>query len=259
MTVNLFYGTVASLQDPDLKGKIQVRVLPELADAPAADLPWLAAFSTLSSTSQAKQHQPPAVNSPVWAIFLDSSLQVGFYLNGIQAEDNFNFSQVTQALGGVSGLSTQQLSQIRFTQYEDGSVAFQNSTTKEYGFLHTSGSFVAVFSDGSIKAYSKGSITLSNANGSFLLSATGALTMTTSQGQQLISPSLEWGTSNGTVDYLVTFTKLQSILTDLIGWINALVLIDPLSGATGSPLPAMLSTVLFPTLQTIDIPGMKSG
>lgn len=250
MTVDLAWGTVNSWNDPDSKGRIQVRLLPDLIDADEVDLPWVGPFMSKSSTPDSSEHQPPDLKSPVWVIFTDAYRQQGFYLNGNQSEDNFDFSKISQQLSTVAELGSQDQTTTRFTRFADGTLTFQNSKNKEFGVLHSSGSYMLFGSDGSITGFSSKNITLKNAQATLKLDNAGEISA--------VGTGLKFGTSVSTEDFLVSYSKLVSILNELVTWVNSIVLSDPLSGMTGTPLPALLSAALFPTLTT-DITNIKTG
>jgi hypothetical protein len=260
MTVDLRFGKVESLNDPDSKGRIQVRLLPDLKDAPATALPWVPAFSTRFSGQTASDYNPPDKDSPVWCLFLDKYLQQGFYLGGIQIENDFDFNSVANALANIPNLNSQDQTATKFTQFSDGTITFQNPTTKEFGVLHSSGSFMVFMADGSINAYSVGGINIKNSQGVEIdLSNSGSLSISAPQGVSIVGQNVKFGTASATTDFLVTYNSLQQILTELITQNSAMIMIDPLTGTTGTVLPALGIAALFPTISSLQIPSLKAG
>lgn len=251
MTVDLAWGTVNSWADPDNKGRIQVRLLPDLLDSDESDLPWVGPWFSKSSTSEASEHQPPDVKSPVWVIFTDAYRQQGFYLNGNQNEDNFDFSKISQQLGNVTELGSQDQTTTRWTRFADGTMTFQNSKNKEFGILHSSGSYALFGGDGSLTGFSSKNVVLKNSHATLTLDNTGEVSA--------VGVGLKFGTSTGTEDFLVTYSKLQTVLLNIMSWVSSMMMSDPLSGVAGNVLPTMAVDVLFPTLKTVDIPAMKTG
>ena len=257
MKLDLYYGTVVSLSDPDNLGRIQVRILPELSESAEADLPWVGAFTSITNgDGKSFSHSPPAKGSPVWTVFTDDYLQVGFYLGGPTLDNSFDFSAIASALGAIPSLSSQEVEKTEFRRFSDGTITFNNPVTKEFGILHSTGSFSLIRADGTIEAYSKAQIKFANDNGSFALAADGNIYLT--------GPSLKFknAMTGATIDdYLVTFTKLKSVLNTIFTYMSTMMMVDPLSGSTGAVMPAIAIDLMFPTLKVPggDVDQIKSG
>ncbi len=245
MLGNLYYGVVTALDDPDQKGKIQVRILPELQDASEDTLPWLRPFSQASNTTEEQEFDPPEVGSPVWVSFWDEYFQQGFWLGGPPAEDNFDFSKITKGLAPLN-LETQTVEQTKFRRYADGTIFFWNDTTHEYGTMHSTGSWSIIRKDGSIEFSGK------DQKASLILLPSGEITYDSSVGHRFTGKDLQF---QG--DFLVSYSKLKAILENMVTVMGQTTVTDPLSGMAGPVMPAFLMSALFPTT-TMDLSAIKT-
>jgi hypothetical protein len=86
--LSLYNALVVSNDDVDHTGKIQIRILPELADVPESDLPWAIPFiSGNSSSTQQKEVLP--VGSNLW-VLIDGLWQQNDWRNDIRALKYFD-------------------------------------------------------------------------------------------------------------------------------------------------------------------------
>jgi len=65
--LKLYNAFVISNDDPERKGRVQIRILPEMTDVEDIDLPWVVPFvSQSSSTTQEKDVFP--IGSNLWVL-----------------------------------------------------------------------------------------------------------------------------------------------------------------------------------------------
>jgi len=245
MIGKLFYGTVADNADPDQKGKVQVRLLPELQDARADTLPWVRPFTGAANTTNTQAFDPPAKESPVWVVFTDEYFQQGYWLSGPPAEDDFNFTSIQQTLAplNLSGLKPEETT---FRRFADGTITFSNGKTKEFGTMHSTGSWSIIRANGSIEFSGK------DQNSALVMLSTGEITYKSSVGHRFTGKDMKF---EG--DYLVSHAKLKTILENVITSMSNLMMTDPLSGVSGPAMPATLMNALFPTT-SLDLTTMKT-
>jgi hypothetical protein len=249
----LYYGKVIDDSDPDEKGKIQVRLLPEMKDMTEADLPWLYPFLMENQSEEAYSHKPLEIGSTVWCIFLDEYFKYGFFIAGAFINDLFDFSSIKDDLGNISEIDAQEYPNPRFTRYNDGTIVFTNTQTGEMGIYHSTGSYAVFDSEGSATVYSTKSIKLYNDANSIELEDSGDI-IQDSNGftATLTSSGLE---VNGNTKTMVTFEDLQLLFNKLLGLLDAHTQIDPLTGSTGIPqvpLTPQLTTDIS-NLQTTNV------
>jgi hypothetical protein len=244
MKVDLFYGKVESIEDPDRKGRIQVRVLPEMEGASKDDLPWVRSFLQKTMTDTSQTHDLPVEGSYVWCIFLDVPyFKDGWFISGVFVDKSFDFDSVTQALSAIDGFSGNAYKDLHFTRHEDGTIIFRNPNTKEAGFLSSTGTYLFVDQNGATNVYAKGAIKVSNDNASVEIESGAA-------GNVIVDPGAGNIQLAGSTDSLVKYSQLASIIRGLKANLDARIMIDPLSGVTGTVNPGMASDVFDPMAQT---------
>ena len=147
--MNLYYGKVISNNDVDKKGKVQVKVLPEMEDIADNHCPWLQPFFDVGS-STSFDLAIPGENSFVWVLSSDENFQTNsFYFGKASIEGFFNFETVKNKISNT-GLSFGDYPDIDFKYYKSGNVLFTNRTTGTTAIIHKKGSFIGFDSEGKI-------------------------------------------------------------------------------------------------------------
>lgn len=152
--MKLFQGKVVNTNDPKKKGRIQVRVLPELENnilVKEKDLPWFEPFFGNSSIELEKKEL--IKGSIVW-IMIDAYWKKFFYLGYYNRDYFFDFEKVLTILNSISDIENKDYDNIRFSLLPDNSLTFHNVSTSESGIIYSTGSFILHKSDGSIYSYS---------------------------------------------------------------------------------------------------------
>jgi len=157
MKLSLHTANVISIDDPDQRGKIQVRVLPELVDVVPGLLPWALPFMSKQGTTSLSSSLPD-VNSTI-RVLVNKTWKRFYYLPDNRFFENlFSFSSVTSVI--TNNITTQTSPSIsspdityknlRFELFNDGSLSFHNTSTGEHGFIHKSGSYQFFDANGQI-------------------------------------------------------------------------------------------------------------
>lgn len=234
LQTKLYYGKVENNTDPENRGRIQVRILPEMEGMTKSDLPWLRPFLQKAMTSESTSFDPLEEGSTVWCLFLDEYFHDGWYIAGVFVDGYFNYDRVKSDLGNISEIGAQNLPDAKFTRYKDGTIQFHNSNTGESGTLHKSGSYVVFDSDGNITAYGSKAIKLYNSSASIELDQAGNI-------KQDADGTFQF---NGTGDQLVKFNQLATILNGMLLNIKTtMMMIDPLTGVTGTVQPPTIPNI----------------
>lgn len=250
MKLELYYGKVESIDDSQKLSRAQVRILPEMQGATRDDLPWLRPFIRGSMTAESSTHDLPEVGSFVWCIFLDVPyFKDGWYIGGVFVDKNFDFDSVANELSDIDGFSGNAYADLHFNRFEDGTIMFRNKTTKEYGILFSNGAYLFTDQQGNLSSYSPQTIKASNPKGSVTIDgATGNIVLDPGTGEIQLA---------GSTDYLVKHSQLKAILQGIMANLDARMMIDPLSGMTGTVNPAMMTPVFDPMAQT-NLEAMKA-
>lgn len=144
----LYDAQVISVNDPDSKGKIQVKILPELKDVPNSNLPWAVPFFSHNSSSEFSNDLP--IEGSLVRVLVSNKWKRFYYLSNRFFENLFNFNTVTSSLGKASEITGKNYVDLKFRMYKDGGLEFHNTNTGEHGFIHKSGSYNIFDSTGNI-------------------------------------------------------------------------------------------------------------
>jgi hypothetical protein len=245
LKLEFFYCLV---EDNDgLKGKIKVRVLPDMLGLEETMLPWVRPFLNEASEKSFSLNTPKK-GSYIWCLFQDDSFtEEGWYLKEAFLENNFKDTLLSSSFSKIEGLSTQKVNEVHFAHYEDGTIRFSNDTTKEYGILHSSGSYVVILADGSIKANSVAEIELKNQTAALKIDSSGNVEVSAAGLIKLA----------GEAEHLVTYSQLKSVIDGIKMNMDARIFIDPLSGVTGNVVPSFAADLFDPT-SSLNLQAMKA-
>ncbi len=236
--LRVYYGKVTSIKDPDEKGKIQVRLLPEFRDIADADLPWVRPFMNEGTTS----FNPPPVDKYVLVAFTDCSFQVGFYITGAPIDGLFDFDKIKDSLSSIKELGAPNYSELNYQQFPDGTITFHNTVTGESGIYHSTGSYTVIDKDGSLISYTKKSMKLYTDKSGIEIADDGTITLD-NQGTKIEVVNNEVHIA-GNTNWAVTWNELVQFLIAWASTLDAHPHIDPLTGVTGPPSTPTFSSTL---------------
>ena len=106
MELKLYTAKVIDIDDTDKKGKIQIRILPELKDVANNDLPWAIPFSSYNSSS-IFSNDPLEVGSII-RVLVDKYWKRFYYIGNMSFYNIFNFDNVTSSLDQASEISNKE-------------------------------------------------------------------------------------------------------------------------------------------------------
>jgi hypothetical protein len=232
--VQLYTGEVVDTNDPDQKGRVKVRLLPEMKDAQESHLPWVYPFLIQSMTEDAFSHIYPDQGSLVWCFFTSDSFHTGYFISSVFLEDIFDYSVVEDAISNISEVQSPQYPQAKFTKYSDGTVVFTNTDTGDMGVYHSSGTYTVIDRDGGVFVKSNKNIKLYNGDASIEMKEDGTIEQTNDSGLgntfTITSDGFEF---NGNAKTLVRFQDLKTVLSTVFQTQDTAVIADPLSGVAG--------------------------
>jgi hypothetical protein len=241
MNLNLYFGKVEDNDDSNKKGRLQVRLIPEMQGVQTADLPWLVPFLGGSVDGGSFQTAPLEVGSTVWCYFQDETFQHGWYISGVFFDQKVDFTNTETDLSNITDASVGNYKDLRLTRYTDGTIHFHNVNTGVTGIYHNTGSYVIFDGNGGIIGYAKDKIKLYNDTNSIELGTSGGIT---------IDPGTGTVDIGGSAKSLVTYADLVQILTFLFANLDSRIHIDPLSGMTGTVNPTHINLTFNPNYET---------
>ena len=203
--------------DPNKKGAIKIRVLPELKDVLDVDLlPWATPYCVgEGSQIDVGENRVPEIDSIIQVIVEDEKWTEFYYLDGDYVSGLYPYAKWENIKGNMSEIESTEYPQPHFTAYKDGTVIFNNTENGETGIYHSSGKYVLIDKDG--KVFINGEMKISE------------------------DLEIEGDTKAGGTKTLVTYSALNTALSTFKSAIqvalNAHKHIDPLSGVTGIPAP----------------------
>ena len=161
----LYKGKVINTDDPEQKGRIQVRVIPELENTTLTkdnDMPWFEPFfGNCSETEMEKKEL--LVDSIVW-IIIDTYWKKFFYLGYYNRNYFFDFGKILKILKSVADIKNKEYNNLRFSLLPDNSLFFHNTSNSESGAIYNTGSFILHKSDGSFLINSKDKLNILTTN-----------------------------------------------------------------------------------------------
>lgn len=158
---------VVDNNDPDKKGKVQVRIFPEMLNFEKSVLPWCSPYSQGSSFSKdTGTHFVLEVGSLIRVLIEDPFYKEIRYISDDYVEGLY-FYDKANGLSAISELGTQTYPQPTFQIYKDGAIQFHNSETGESGTLYKNGGYFLHDKNGNIVFNAKnGKLKFNNTQGS---------------------------------------------------------------------------------------------
>jgi hypothetical protein len=239
--LKLYTGKVISTDDEDIKGRIQIKILPEMKDINDDDCPFLEPFFGNSSEDEIIQDFPPT-NTLVWCL-CDENFYDKYYLWRRNIKGTYDFDTVKNLLDKFSDAdsSDSDYQYLKFYLYEDQSLAFHNSNNGEHGFLHKNETYTLYDKDGNLFIYGKDKdIKIYNDNGYFLIPSNGNIEL------------------NGDQDFAVAYNDLKTafdqLKSDFDNFVN--ITYNLHTHATAPPGPISVPSVVGSS-STADMSGAK--
>ena len=148
-TLYMYYGTVTNINDPEVKGRIQVKVLPEFKDMKEADLPYFKPYFNKGMSASTQSLDLPNVGDKIY-VYIDIHFRIFYYITGAFIEGLFDYASIKSSLGAISELSNKEYPNINFELTTDGSISFHNRISGDSGFLHSTGTYWIINANGYI-------------------------------------------------------------------------------------------------------------
>ncbi|MBD3216588.1 MAG: hypothetical protein GF311_28495 [Candidatus Lokiarchaeota archaeon] len=147
--LQLKIGTVISNDDSDRKGRIQVKIIPELKDIKDADAPWAKPFTTKQDKTGNTLKKDYFPKGSLIRVLVSKDWQSFYYLDNLFLQGLFNFDTAASLLDGVSPISYDYVT-LEFKLYENGNLWFNDNANGTTGIIHNTGKYVVLDADGNI-------------------------------------------------------------------------------------------------------------
>lgn len=135
--------------DPDKKGKIKVRIMPEMESFSDDMLPWVAVYSNeCGSYENIGEHKIFEKGSLIRVIVEDEFYKKIRYISDDYIEDFYVYDSLD--LTSITELESQTYPQPYFKITKDGAIEFHNTDTGEKGILFKSGGYIIHDKNGKI-------------------------------------------------------------------------------------------------------------
>ncbi len=205
-SLTMYYATVTNNEDEDTKGKVQVRILPEFKDIKESMLPWASPFYSTGFSTTSQSMSIPEIGSKLY-ILADEKFRKFYYLQGAYVDGLFDWGAIDTALDAVTELSDKTYPSVDFTLLNDGSIRFNNRDTGDIGFLHNTGTYFIIDTDGYITVSEvSGNIVKLNSDGISIVDSNGN-TITLSSTGMVIDDS-----NGNSIDMGTTSVKINGNL-----------------------------------------------
>ncbi len=147
--LDLYYANVVDNNDEDKLGKLQIKILPEFKDIKDALLPWARPFMSSGFSAVNNSMALPEIGSNVW-VLADKNFRYFRYLFGVPVDGLFDYEAIETSLGDVAEMSDTEYPNVDFDLSNDGSIRFHNRVSGDHGFLHNTGTYFIIDTDGFI-------------------------------------------------------------------------------------------------------------
>jgi len=145
--LNLHYAEVTDNDDPNKKGFVQIRILPQFKDIKESLLPWARPFKTSGFDGNNQSMSLPEIGAKIWTL-CDDKFITFYYLYGSFTSGLFDYDSIKSSLDSVTELSDSAYPNIDFQLLNDGSIRFHNRTSGDHGFLHNTGTYTIIDTNG---------------------------------------------------------------------------------------------------------------
>jgi len=197
--------------DPNKKGYIQVRILPEFIDVQESKLPWVQPyFNGVGISSEHGLHNVPEIGDRVKIIVKDKYWKDMEYFTGEYIEGKYIYSKwqgIQNNITNNSGFTYPQ--PAFFKHFPDGTAIYHNSETGESGIVSPNGDYININGDGKITLKSKNDIEV-DADGEEVITANGITIEGKAASKITIKNSVEGADLKGIL------SDIQSVLQNLV-------------------------------------------
>lgn len=142
--LKLYVGKIINFDDPDKKGRTQIKVIPELQEVGNDDCPWVMPLF-------GQQIHNLKVDDIVWVLgseyFQENEM---FFFPKYFINDLINYDDITNILSSVTDKGTNTYQHMRFTLYPDNSLIYFNADTGEKAVVQSDGSYILIDTNGNI-------------------------------------------------------------------------------------------------------------
>lgn len=174
----LYKAKIVDINDPNEKGAIKIRVLPQFKDIKESLLPWAQPLLSTGMNASEYSFTPPQIGSLVWIIFSDRFWKSPYWIPGYFINGFFDYTTVKSLLDSATDVSDSDYPNINFSLLPDGSIIFNNTDNGEIGTIHNSGAYSIFDSSGNVYTYSGSSTQkLYNDNGSIEIASNGQVSI----------------------------------------------------------------------------------
>ena len=151
MSEELFLHTaqVLKIDDEDKKGRVQIKILPEMEKAES--FPWAMPFITYSSEKTLENDLPS--EGSVIRVLRDKTWKRFYYLPNRYFYGLYDFSKISDIFDDKSleNVDTE-YKNIKFRLFEDGTLVFHNNSDGSHGIIQSTGSYTVFNSEGTLLA-----------------------------------------------------------------------------------------------------------
>lgn len=188
--------------DPDKKGKVQLRILPEMKDVDEDKLPWCFPFMPSHGGGENPVSEIPENDDMVTAFIKDPSWIYIEYMAADYIEDKYPYADFEDIVGDMTELGTQTYPNPQLRKYKDGSFSFHNTATGEHGFYNKNGSYCLFDVNGDVYVYSKDKVKIYDDHGNMIKTTSSGLEIEDKSGNTIVmsSTGVNINSGNFTVD-----------------------------------------------------------
>lgn len=200
--VKLYYATVIDNDDQNhddgsKKGRIKIKVLPEMEGIKDDFLPWVEPFFTRGMAEGSFSYHSPEIGDKVWVIFIDKFWKNGYYLTGAFISGFFAESDVTSKMGDIAETVDTIYPNLKFEYMIDGSLLFYNTDTGDKGFINKNGWYFFIDTDGKTYWYFVDQeMKIYNDNTEIYIEDDGKITVTTNNDIQVTNDGITFDLKN---------------------------------------------------------------
>lgn len=156
-------GIVIDNNDTFQKGKIKIRILPEMKDVKENLLPWIPPYEQGSGSSTSSMiHDVPEIDDKIKVIIVDDYWQTIYWTKAPYIKGFYDYTNWTSIKSSMTELGTSTYPQPSFQKFADGTMIFRNSNTGDIGIYHKSGTYCIIDKDGDIVLKSSSKIKVEN-------------------------------------------------------------------------------------------------
>lgn len=232
--------------DPNKKGKVKIRILPEMLSFKDSELPWMSTYQQGEGISaDVGTHGVPEKDTFIRVLIEDYPIMKRIrYISDDYVEGMYIYSKAS-GLSAIAELSSQAYPQPLFHIFKDGTITFHNSSTGEHGTLYKNGQYELFDKDGNWFVYIKNKQTkIYNDSGSFILKTDGVHELSGNTKSLTTHAELNTSLQSELTALNGEYTKIATSITSLVAAVTAL-------GQSGTPY--------VPVPVTLDISSSESA